>query len=41
MAKKQRFAGIEEETPRLFIHFAHEIESAVPEDAEPCPACMA
>lgn len=28
-------------TPRVFIHFAQEIEGAVPEDAGPCPACMA
>lgn len=27
--------------PRVFIHFAHEIEGAVPEDAVPCSACMA
>lgn len=30
-----------ETVPRTFIHFAHEIEGAVPEDAAPCPACMA
>lgn len=29
-----------EETPRLFIHFAHEIEGAVPPDAEPHADCM-
>lgn len=29
------------DTPRQFIHFAHEVEANVPENAGPCPACMA
>lgn len=31
---------IDQERPRLFVHFAHEIEGAVPAEAEPHAACM-
>lgn len=31
---------VDQERPRVFIHFAHEIEGAVPDEAEPHAACM-
>ena len=31
---------VDEELPRVFVHFAHELERAIPDDAAPHGECM-
>lgn len=31
---------VDEELPRIFIHFAAELEANTPDETRPCPACM-